>query len=101
MRLSGSRMTVRVRRQEALPAPGLNAAFVSSLELVGGILLVVGLASRLIAVPLVINMLVAYLTADRGDVHGTLLSIAADSSIGLLAMGAFVTRDCRSEFLAG
>jgi nucleotide-binding universal stress UspA family protein len=29
------------------------------------------------------------LTADRGIVHGTILSIAADSNIGLLAMGGF------------
>jgi putative oxidoreductase len=48
-----------------IPAPALNATFVASLEFVGGILLVLGLASRLIAVPLVINLTVAYLTADR------------------------------------
>lgn len=29
------------------------------------------------------------LTADRGNVHGTILSIAADSNIGLLVMGGF------------
>src|SRR5579871_3465066 len=48
-----------------IPAPALNAWFVSGLELVGGILLILGLASRLIAVPLVIDMVVAYITADR------------------------------------
>ena len=48
-----------------IPFPGLNAHFVAGLEFVGGILLVLGLASRLIAVPLTINMLVAYITADR------------------------------------
>jgi putative oxidoreductase len=48
-----------------IPAPALNAYFVSTLELVGGLLLILGLASRLIAVPMVINMLVAYITADR------------------------------------
>ena len=48
-----------------IPAPSLNAWFVSGLELVGGILLILGLGSRLIAVPLVIDMVVAYLTADR------------------------------------
>ena len=45
--------------------PGLNAHFVAYLEAVGGVLIFVGLASRLIAIPLVINMTVAYLTADR------------------------------------
>jgi putative oxidoreductase len=48
-----------------IPAPALNAYFVSTLELVGGLLLILGLGSRLIAVPMVINMLVAYITADR------------------------------------
>ena len=48
-----------------IPFPGLNAHFIAGLELVGGILLVLGLASRLIALPLTINMLVAYITADR------------------------------------
>ena len=48
-----------------IPAPALNAWFVSGLEFVGGILLIMGLGSRLIAVPLVIDMIVAYATADR------------------------------------
>ena len=48
-----------------IPAPALNAYFVSGLELVGGILLIVGLGSRLIAFPLFIDMVVAYITADR------------------------------------
>lgn len=48
-----------------IPAPTLNAYFNASLETVGGLLLVLGLASRLIAVPLLINMIVAYITADR------------------------------------
>jgi len=48
-----------------IPAPALNAWFVSGLEFFGGILLILGLGSRLIALPLVIDMIVAYLTADR------------------------------------
>src|SRR5271169_2304531 len=51
--------------QLGIPAPALNAYFVSGLEFGGGVLLVLGLGSRLIALPLVINMLVAYITADR------------------------------------
>ena len=35
------------------------------LELVGGILLALGLGGRLIALPLTIDMIVAYITADR------------------------------------
>lgn len=47
-----------------IPFPGLSAHFVAGLELVGGILLVVGLASRPIGLILTVNMLVAYITAD-------------------------------------
>lgn len=39
--------------------------FIAGLELTGGILLVLGMASRMISLPLAINMLVAYVVADR------------------------------------
>ena len=48
-----------------IPAPAFNAWFVSGLEFVGGILLIVGLGSRLIALLLAFDMLVAYLAADQ------------------------------------
>jgi len=48
-----------------IPAPVLNAYFNGALETVGGILLILGLASRLIAFPLLINMIMAYVIADR------------------------------------
>jgi putative oxidoreductase len=48
-----------------LPAPGATAAFVSTFELVAGILLAVGLLSRVAALGLVIDMLTAYITSDR------------------------------------
>jgi putative oxidoreductase len=48
-----------------IPMPGLNAHFIAGLELGGGILLVLGLASRPISLLLTVNMLVAYLIADR------------------------------------
>jgi putative oxidoreductase len=53
-----------------IPLPGLNAHVVSFVELIGGALLLVGLASRLAAVPLMVSMLVAILTAQRDQVHG-------------------------------
>jgi len=60
--------------QLGIPAPVLNAYFVSALEFAGGLLLILGLSSRLIALPLVIDMIVAYITAD----HEALLSFISD-----------------------
>jgi putative oxidoreductase len=48
-----------------LPAPGATATFVATFELVGGVLLAVGLLSRIAALGLVIDMTTAYITADR------------------------------------
>ena len=47
-----------------IPAPGVMAPFVSCLEFFGGILLIVGLGTRLIGLMLAGNMLVAYITSD-------------------------------------
>ena len=57
-----------------LPAPGPTAYFVSILELIGSVLLALGLGSRLIAFLLTANMTVAYITGDRE----ALLSIFSD-----------------------
>jgi putative oxidoreductase len=57
-----------------IPFPGLNAPFVSVLEFVGGISLVLGLASRPIAFLLSCNMIVAFVTGDRE----ALLSVFSD-----------------------
>ena len=48
-----------------IPFSHANAVFVSNLEFFGGILLILGLASRLTGLVLTVNMLVAYVTADR------------------------------------
>ena len=48
-----------------IPFPQINAIAVSNLEFFGGILLILGLASRLNGFILTVNMLVAYITADR------------------------------------
>ncbi len=48
-----------------IPFPHFNAVFVSWLELVGGILLIAGLGTRLLGLMLATDMFVAYLTADR------------------------------------
>lgn len=48
-----------------LPAPGPTATFVATFEFVGGILLAIGLLSRVAALGLAIDMATAYITADR------------------------------------
>jgi putative oxidoreductase len=47
-----------------LPFPAFTAVFVANVEFFGGILLILGLFSRVTGLVLTINMLVAYLTAD-------------------------------------
>jgi putative oxidoreductase len=53
-----------------IPAPALNATFASYTELVCGSLLVIGLASRLAACPLIVTMVVAIITARKDELHG-------------------------------
>lgn len=55
------------------PAPHFTAPFIATLETVGGILLILGLASRLIALPMTINMIMAYVIADR-EALGSIIS---------------------------
>ena len=58
-----------------IPFPAFNAVLVGCTESVCGILLLLGLASRLAAFPLIITLIVAYLTADRE----ALLAIFSDT----------------------
>jgi len=57
-----------------LPAPHFTAIAISNLELFGGALLALGLGSRLIGLALSVNMMMAYITADRE----ALLSLFSD-----------------------
>ena len=54
-----------------IPAPHATAAFVGGLEIVGGILLIAGFLTRLIAIPFVIEMLVAMATTKISLYLGT------------------------------
>ena len=51
-----------------IPAPEILTPFVSGVEFVGGILLLVGLLTRFAAVPLMIVMVVAIIAAKRADI---------------------------------
>ena len=48
-----------------LPAPRFTAIAISTLELFGGALLALGLGSRVLSLVLSVNMIMAYITADR------------------------------------
>ena len=54
-------------RTLGIPAPEIQAPFASGTELVCGALLLAGLATRFAAVPLIVVMTVAILTARLGD----------------------------------
>ena len=53
-----------------IPAPELQAPFVASVEFLGGALLLAGLATRLVALPLIAVMLVALSTALADQIEG-------------------------------
>lgn len=57
--------TVQFFASLGIPMPELNAAFVSRLEYYGGIALLLGLATRLVAAGLASTMVVALLTAEK------------------------------------
>ena len=51
-----------------IPFPEITTPFVSGMEFVGGLLLLVGLLTRFVSVPMMIVMLVAILSAKWGQV---------------------------------
>jgi len=57
-----------------IPFPAANAHFIAGLEFFGGLLLILGLGTRLVGLLLAGNMLVAYWTAD----HDALVSFFSD-----------------------
>jgi putative oxidoreductase len=73
-----------------VPAPAIMAPAIATLEFVGGILLIVGLLTRLTGLLLACNMFVAYVTGDREAVASLFSSdpskfLAADPFSFLLA----------------
>jgi len=54
-----------------IPAPALMANFVGGLEIVGGMLLIAGLLTRVIAVPFIIEMIVAIVSTKIALYLGT------------------------------
>ena len=57
--------TIAFFQNLGIPFAEANAYMVGSLEAAGGMLLMLGLASRLVSIPLIITMCTAYATAHR------------------------------------
>jgi putative oxidoreductase len=72
-KLANMENTVAFFTDLGIPFPELNAAFVARLEHYGGMLLLAGVATRLVAALLSSTMVVAILTADRGTFLDALL----------------------------
>src|SRR5262249_3554507 len=53
-----------------IPFPAFNAHLVAGTEFICGLLLLIGLAARLAALPLVVVMIVAIISAKLGDLEG-------------------------------
>jgi len=61
-----------------IPAPGFNARLTAATEFFGGILVLMGLGTRLAALPLAFTMVIAILTAKRADIDGLTTLVGFD-----------------------
>ena len=68
-----------------IPFPHIMTPFVSGVEFIGGLLLLLGLFTRIAAVPLVIVMIVATISAKWGDVD-SLATLLGFEEIAYMAL---------------
>ena len=73
-----------------LPLPKFQAILAGSTEMVGGLLLIAGLGTRFISIPLAFTMVVAYLTAHRDEAFASLSDFTDQAPFPFL-MAALVT----------
>jgi len=73
--------------QLGIPAPEFQAKLVACTEFVCGALILLGLATRIATIPLMITMAVALMTALKSDIHGLsdLFGVSEFLYIALLA----------------
>ena len=86
-KLANMENTVGFFTDLGIPFPELNAAFVSRLEYYGGMLLLVGALTRIVAALLSSTMVVALLTADRQTFVD---AFTRTGEVGLSDLPAFV-----------
>jgi putative oxidoreductase len=73
-----------------IPAPHFNAVLVALSELVCGTLLLVGLGARLAALPLIVSMTVAIVTAKRADIASVVDLFSVDEFIYIVMLIAVI-----------
>lgn len=73
-----------------LPLPKFQAILAGSTEMFGGLLLIAGLGTRFISIPLAFTMVVAYLTAHRDEAFLSLSDFTDQAPFPFL-MAALVT----------
>jgi putative oxidoreductase len=86
-KLANFENTVSFFTDLGIPLPAANAAFVARLEYYGGMLLIAGLLTRVVALLLSSTMVVALLTADRALF---LEALAGSGEAGLTDVTPFV-----------
>ncbi len=70
-----------------IPAPHIQAPFVAGIEFAGGLLVLAGLFTRVVSVPLAMTMVVALLTAKRGEISSASDLFGTVEFLYLLVLG--------------
>jgi putative oxidoreductase len=83
-KLANFENTAKFFGEIGIPMPRLNAGFIGTLEMVGGLCLILGLGTRVFAALLSCTMVVALMTADRADLLGVLGLGPATKAEGLM-----------------
>ncbi|HKA15576.1 MAG TPA: DoxX family protein [Myxococcota bacterium] len=78
---------IELFRSLGIPAPELQAPFVAATELTCGLLLVLGLGTRIAAVPLAITMVVAIRTALWSELEGTIDLFGREEFLFIVLLG--------------
>jgi putative oxidoreductase len=105
--------TIEFFRSLGIPAPELQAPFVATVELAGGVALLLGLGTRFVAVPLAVTMVVAIAAAIWPEADGAIdllgksellyivifawLAIAGAGAVSLDAVAARALRSDRGR----
>jgi putative oxidoreductase len=76
-------------REWGIPHPDILAPFVSGMEFVGGLMLLIGLLTRFAAVPLMIVMVVAIVSAKLGDID-SLVTLLGFEEVSYFVMFAWL-----------